>query len=106
MMQAPLISASRYDTRTAGAVIGMAKRNRLRAIELLRQHGAYQEMRPGRRAERQHKVGPVDHRPIQPLSPANQEADRTRQFGPLPQLPRQGLAIERLPTQIERHGEG
>src|SRR5690242_17246850 len=98
--------ASGYGIRSAGAVIWMTQDNHLGAVQLLRQHGAHQEMRPGQGAERQHEVGPVDHRLIQALGPANQETYRPGQVGPLPQLCRQCLTAKRAAAQVKWYREG
>ena len=63
-------------------MVGMTLYDRLGAIQLFRQHGAYEEMRPGHRTERKHVVGPVNDRGVEALSAADLEADRARQAAP------------------------
>src|SRR3954462_3780688 len=104
-MQAPFIRGSEYAVRPAGAMVRVAESNGLGTVQLLRQHGTDQEMRPGQRAERQHEVGEVNNRLIPTLGPANQKTDRPRQFDPMPQLARQRLAAEGAAAQVERHGK-
>src|SRR5208283_331135 len=107
MMQAPFISngPSRRVVGTAGAMIRMAESHRLCPIKLFHQHEAHQKVRPCQRTERQDKIGTVDDRSAQALGTADKETDWPRQFGPLPQLRCQSLAIEGVTCQIERNRE-
>jgi hypothetical protein len=48
----------------------------LRAVELFEQHAAHQQMRPGHRTQRQHRVGALDDRTAEPLGAADREGER------------------------------
>ena len=57
-------------------MIRMTAQDRLRTVQLLREHRAGQHVWPGETAKGKRGVGTVDHGGIQPLRPADQEADR------------------------------
>ena len=53
----------------------MAGEDLLRPVELLEEHAAAEEMRPGHRAQGQHLIGPVDDRAPEPLGAADGEGE-------------------------------
>src|SRR5690242_11136426 len=54
-------------------VIGMAGEDLLRPVQLLEQHAAHQQMRPGHLAERKHRVGTGDDGAAETVGPADRE---------------------------------
>ena len=74
-------------------------------IDLLGQHGAGEEVRPGQMPERQHVIGARDHRRVQPFGAADQEAHRPAAGQPAFQQARQFLAVRHRASAIERHDE-
>src|SRR5580700_592223 len=65
----------------------MAGEDLLRPVELLQQHAADEEMRPGHHTQRQHRVGALDNGGPEPLGTADREgygADTAVAPGPEP----------------------
>lgn len=80
----------------------MAFANRLGAVELLGQHAAHQEMRPGHGAERELRLGAGLHRGIQPLGTADQEGEGPPALLPAGQQLGEALAVRCRAAEVER----
>ena len=53
----------------------MAGEDLLRAVQLFEQHAAHQQVRPGHRSEREHRVGALDDGGPEPVGAADREGD-------------------------------
>ncbi len=84
-------------------MIGMAGVDLLRPVELLQQHAAHEEVRPGHRAQRDDRIGVLDDRGSEPLGAADREGEgRAAAIAPLrepvgeiPAGPGRALPVER-----------
>ena len=56
-------------------MIGMAGVDLLRPVELLQQHAAHEEVRPGHRAQRDDRVGALEDRGREPFRAADREGE-------------------------------
>ena len=84
-------------------MIGMTGVDLLRPVELLQQHAAHEEVRPGHRAQRDDRIGVLDDRRSEPLGAADREGEgRAAAIAPLrepvgeiPAGPGRALPVER-----------
>ena len=63
------------------------------AVDLFGQHRPRQLVRPGQAPQRQHRVGALQHRAVQPLGAADEEEDRPAALQPAFQPGREGLGV-------------
>ena len=84
--------------QAARAMIRMPRGDRPRAIDLLGQHDAGEEMRPGQSPKRQHVIGAREHRRMQSFGASDQEAQRPTRGQPTIQKARKFLAVRHSPA--------
>ena len=84
-------------------MIGMAGVDLLRPVELLQQHAAHEEVRPGHRAQRDDRIGAVDNPGSEPLGAADRKgkgggttvAPRREPIGEIAAGPGRSLLVQR-----------